>query len=109
MPRLIRLLLLTSVTLWLIDQPTYQAKWANALLASAILIVSRAWSWPRPRGGRRPSARRRAGGTSAGRLFARMAPRIQRIARLCWRFVDLHRHLVGGPADALGADLDRSA
>ena len=30
---------------------------------------------------------------------------IQRIARLCCRvLVDLHRHLVGGPADALGAD-----
>ena len=75
---------------------------ANALLASPCGGRA-AWSWRAPPlvvGG---SARRPA--SEVGRPFSRARARIQRIASDCCRLRrHLHRDLVRGPADALGAN-----
>ena len=86
----------------------YQAKWANALLASAMR-----WTFSRLADG---GAFAVVGGDQlVGQLLGMARPFFSRIGhqhpadrqRLLPRAVDLHRHLVGGAADALRADFDR--
>ena len=88
-------------------QWTYQAKWAKALLASAMR-----WTFSRLVMAA-PSRLKAAINSSASfSCVARpffLADRLQNPAnrqRLLPIAADLHRHLIGGTADALGADFD---